>query len=292
MFKYILMPIHFVPIHYVCVATERKLYLPYLQSLLPELVILGLNTRWEGFVTKYKLLRAYLSTPEIKEDDLICFIDAYDVLPTKQITNFAANAHTFLTKHPAVKMIVGYDKVDNIFHEYLCQVIFGMVGDMRLNSGQFVGTVKNIREIVNYILDTTTHFQTDQIELTKYTNQFKDQIHIDEEQAFFYVKSRPLQQVKLPPTSTSAFIHANGNGCLEAFLTEEYGIHLHFSERWRLLCVNIEGVLRKLVLYDLIFIKKNIILFWDIFYRYIFYRYIYKWYALLAVRFPSSSLSA
>ena len=288
------MPLH---IHYVCVATERKLYLPYLQTLLPELVVLGLNTRWEGFITKYKLLRDYLSSPQIKDDDLICFIDAYDVLPTKHISQFASNAHTFLTEYPAVKMIVGYDKVDNVFHEYLCQVIFGMVGDMRLNSGQFVGTVKNIREIVNYILDTTTHFQTDQIELTKYANQFKHQIYIDEEQAFFYVKSRPLQQVMLPESSTSAFIHANGNGCLETFLAKEHGIHLHFSERWGMLRVNVEGVLRKLVLYDLIFIKKNIVLFWDyifyryIFYRDIFYRYIYKWYAQLAVRFPSSSLS-
>jgi hypothetical protein len=283
-----------IPIHYVCVATDRKLYLHYLQTLLPELVILGLNTRWEGFVTKYKLLREYLST--IADDDLICFIDAYDVLPTKQITSFAANAHTFLADHPAVKMIVGYDKVDNIFHEYLCQVIFGMVGDMRLNSGQFVGTVKNIREIINYILETTTHFQTDQIELTKYANQFKNQIHIDEAQAFFYVKSRPLQQVKLPESSTSAFIHANGNGCLEQFLSEEHGIHIHFSERWRMLRVNIEGVLRKIVIYDLIFIKKHIVLLGEYFYRYIFYRhifyrYIYKWCARLAVPFPSSLLS-
>ena len=110
-------------VNYVCVATEKKLYLPYLQELLPELVVLGLNTPWRGFITKYKLLQAYLSTAEILDDDLICFIDAYDVLPTKQLDAFEGNVREFLTAQPQVKLIVGYDKVDNPIHEFLCQEI-------------------------------------------------------------------------------------------------------------------------------------------------------------------------
>ena len=42
-------------IKYVCVATEMKLYLPSLKQLIPDVVILGLHTPWEGFITKYKL---------------------------------------------------------------------------------------------------------------------------------------------------------------------------------------------------------------------------------------------
>ena len=129
-------------IKYVCVATERKLYLRYLQELLPELVILGLSTPWRGFITKYKLLQKYLSTNELADDDLICFIDAYDVLPTKHIINLEATYSAFIKAQPAVKLIVGYDKVDNPIHEYFCKAIFGLVDEKRLNSGQFIGTKK------------------------------------------------------------------------------------------------------------------------------------------------------
>lgn len=250
-------------IKYICVATEEKLYLPYLRELLPELVILGLNTPWQGFITKYKLLEAYLLA--IADDDLICFIDAYDVLPTKQLGQFETNVRAFLSAQSEVKLIVGYDKVDNPIHEYLCQVIFGLVDAKRLNSGQFIGTAKHIREMIHSIFESTTHFQTDQIELTKYANKFRETIHIDEAQAFFYVKSRPLQQVHLPVTSTSAFIHANGNGFLEDFLRDEHGISVGFKKRVEHLWLNLQGVIRKIVIYDTIYVKKYFALFFEYF---------------------------
>jgi hypothetical protein len=251
-----------------------KLYLPYLQELVPNLVILGLNSRWEGFITKYKLLLEYLSSANIPDDALICFIDAYDVLPTKQLAKLETTYRNFIKVNPGVKMIVGYDKVDNIIHEYLCQVIFGTIDDARLNSGQFIGTAKHIREIVSHIVETTSHFQTDQIELTKYANQFKSEIYIDVNQEFFYVKSRPLQQVLLPKSAAGpsaagpsaagpAFIHANGNGFLNQFLAEEHAIQVGLSERWTNIYENVKGVMRKIIIYDLIYIKKYIALLYN-----------------------------
>jgi hypothetical protein len=265
------------PIKYVCVATEMKLYLPYLKQLIPELVILGMHTPWEGFITKYKLLQAYLSSPEMSDDTLICFIDAYDLLPTKQLPRFESNYRAFIKANPAVKIIVGYDRVENIFHEYISQAIFGTVDDERLNSGQFIGSAKNVREMITYILTNTAHFQTDQIELTKYANQFKTDVYIDVPQAFFYVRTRPLQQVLLGPSASAsgaaaaslsaslaaaasgagpAFIHANGNGLLDQFLQSEHGIQLDLSERWLILKDNVKGVVKKILMYDLIYMKK------------------------------------
>ena len=255
-----------IQIKYVCVATELKLYLPYLKQLLPDLVILGLNTPWQGFITKYKLLEEYLSQKEIQDDDVICFIDAYDVLPTKHRAALAANYHAFIKDNPEVKIIVGYDKVDNFIHEYFCQVIFGTLDEkgQRLNSGQFIGTAKNIREIITYILDNTAEFKTDQIELTKYANQFKNQVHIDEAQAFFYVKSRPLQQVlNTNKTNKACFIHANGNGFLDRFLLEEHDILVEFVERWQIRIDNVKGVLKKIIIYDMIYIERVFLAFRD-----------------------------
>jgi hypothetical protein len=267
---------HEPTIKYVCVATERKLYLPYLEQLIPNLVILGLNTPWAGFITKYKLLLEYLSSPELTDDDMICFIDAYDVLPTKHLKHFESNYKSFCEKNPEVKIIVGYDKVDNIFHEFACQLIFGTIGTDRLNSGQFIGSVKYVREMVTYILKTTPAFQTDQIELTKYANQFKTAVYIDKKQDFFYVKSRPLQEICFPRHLTSAFIHSNGNGFLTTFLSAEHGIELSLSERWQNSLDNVKGVIKKIVIYDLIFIKKNWNLFFQLYYKIL--KAIYKWF--------------
>ena len=97
---------------YVCVATESKLYLPYLQKLIPNLIILGLNTKWKGVITKYKLFRKYLNS--VEDDRIVVFIDAYDVLPTKNIDKLEKQFINFSIKNPDVKMIVGFDKVRNI----------------------------------------------------------------------------------------------------------------------------------------------------------------------------------
>ena len=254
-------------INFACVATEMKLYLPYLQALLPDLVVLGLNTKWEGFITKYKLLQAYLST--LKDEDIICFIDAYDVLPTQQVKQLQANYEAFEAEHPHVKMIVGYDRVDNFIHEYLSREIFGTVNapgqaQMRLNSGQFIGRVKNIREIISYILENTAYFLTDQVELTKYANEMPGDVYIDAEQHFFYVKSKPLQQI-LPPANKRgcAFVHANGNGFLDTFLAEEHGIKVGYEVWFAILLANLMGVVRKIAVYDLVYAKKYIKFFLD-----------------------------
>ena len=245
-------------IKYVCVATEMKLYLPSLKELIPDLVILGLHTPWEGFITKYKLLTAYLS--EIKDDTLICFIDAYDVLPTKQLAHLESKYRAFRETNTQAKIIVGYDKVDNILHEFASRLIFGTVDDMRLNSGQFIGRAKDVREVIDYILKQS-EFQTDQIELTKYANQFKDQVYIDVKQEFFYVKSLPLREVMLPKSIQStagpgpAFIHANGNGFLFQFLKEEHDLLLSLPERWQHFIANLKGVIRKFIMYYVIFIR-------------------------------------
>lgn len=73
-------------IHYVCVATKSKLYFPYLKQLLPELTVLGMGTKWKGFIMKYELLGEYLKILN-NDNDIVCFIDAYDILPTKNTLN-------------------------------------------------------------------------------------------------------------------------------------------------------------------------------------------------------------
>ena len=100
-------------IKFVCVATEMKLYLPYLKQLIPDLVILGLNTKWDGFFTKYRLFNEYLSN--LNDNDIVCFLDAYDVLPTKNINTLYDKLISTIQNYPDTKMIVAYDKSNFVF---------------------------------------------------------------------------------------------------------------------------------------------------------------------------------
>ncbi len=51
---------YYINIYYkydsLCIATENKFYLPYLKQLIPNLIILGMNMEWEGYMMKPKLV--------------------------------------------------------------------------------------------------------------------------------------------------------------------------------------------------------------------------------------------
>jgi len=239
-------------IHYVCVATESKLYFPYLKQLIPDLIVLGMNEKWKGFIMKYELLIKYLKT--LNDNDIVCFIDAYDVLPTKNINHLEKQFVKFSKKHPKIKMIVGYDKTDNIIHELIEEKIFDTIKGDRINSGQFIGYVKNIKIIIKSILHNTKSFQTDQIELTKYIKKNRQSFFIDKEKVFFDVKTNPLKQT-INTNQTNSFIHANGNGCLEDFLLEHHNIVVNPIDRIHNFIDNFNGVIKKINIYKQYFFK-------------------------------------
>lgn len=231
-------------IHYLCVATESKLYFPYLKQLIPDLVVLGMNMKWNGFIMKFELLVDYLKT--INDDDIICFIDAYDVLPTKNIIHLEEQFIEFSKKNPNVKMIVGYDKPDNFIIDKLGNYIFDSCENCRLNSGQYIGYVKNIKEIFKNIM--SENIKDDQVEITKYAIKYPEHIFIDKERTFFLVKTNPLQQVSLS-NNKSSFIHANYNGLLEDFLMEHHYIFINSKNRMNNFLINLKDVVYKTNMY-------------------------------------------
>jgi hypothetical protein len=206
-------------IHYVCVATESKLYFPYLKQLVPDLVVLGMNKKWKGFIMKYELLIKYLKT--LNDNDIVCFIDAYDVLPTKNITHLEKQFVKFSNKHPKIKMIVGGGVIKGKIQKICNDIIFD---NSIINSGTYIGYAKNILHVLLEIMKQPK-INDDQIELIKYTKNNPNDIFIDIDNNFFLTKSTPLQQVNLEDNIECSFIHANGNGLLEDFLLEHHNIH-------------------------------------------------------------------
>ena len=241
-------------VQYICVATENKLYLPYLKQLVPELVILGKNKKWNGFITKFKLIYKYLKT--LNDDDIVCIIDAYDILPTKNIHRIENRFNKIMDKNPKVKMIIGYDKNDSDMIESFSQDLFGSIDGE--NGGNYIGYVKNILDIYRIILQNED-FEDDQIEITKYANKFPEHIYIDKNKILFNVVNQPLIQNDKDENCKSCFIHANMNGFLEDFLLSEHNIIVSHSEKLQNFKDNIDGIIKKIIYYETCTRKKYII---------------------------------
>jgi hypothetical protein len=245
--------------HYVTVATERKYYMPYLEKLIPDLVILGYNNEWLGFQMRYKLVLEY--TRLLEDDDIIVFIDAYDILPTKNFKNLTKKFLEFQKKEQDVKLIVGFCKGGGFSIEELwANYYFGNVNGKRINAGNYLGYVKNVRTILSEILQIFPDLTLDdQVTLTKYANiNKKCGIYIDTKFDFFYIGGNALTQITLCENKESCFIHSPGNGFLDKFLLEEHNIDIGCdAERIKLDLINSRK--NKVQGY---FLKSNVLVKW------------------------------
>jgi hypothetical protein len=229
-------------IHYVCIATDSRLYFPYLKQLLPELVVLGTGIELKGFIMKLNLLVKYLET--LNEDDVVCYIDAYNVLPTKNIVKLEEQFIQFSKENPEVKMITGGEEVF-----YVQDIINSIVLHCPcINSGTYIGYSKNILYILKSILNFPNIYD-DQIELARYAKDHDNEIYIDSDNNFFRISSRPLQQLNLNGNTKCSFIHANLNGHLDNFLSEHHNICLGKKERLLIFKENCKGIYEKIKLY-------------------------------------------
>lgn len=245
-------------IHYVCVATESKLYLPYLKLAIPELVILGMNQPWEGYITKFKLFGSYLQT--IPNDDIVCFIDSWDVIPTKKINYLENQFIEFSNNNPKVKMIVGHDNHKDLpFHKQINKIFFINEKKDRLNAGQFIGYVKNVKPVIEYILEKNKNLSknkkySDSTELTNYAKLFPGELFSDDKNIFFKIVTTPLMQVKIKEINyTYSFVHANANGRLEDLIENEYNIIISKQNRKENFYIHVNSLWKK-IKYSL---KKN-----------------------------------
>ena len=237
---------------FICVATECKLYLKYLSALVPNLRILGSGEKWKNFSTKYHILKAFLEeNKNIHDKRVVCVIDAYDILPTPNIHNLKAQFQHFKKENPETKMVIGYDRNPNPLIELFSRNYFGCIQELRLNGGQFIGYKKDLLHIIKKVLNTNPDFVDDQIELTKYANNKKENrghIWIDKEESFFKVCNEPLTEVD-DSILLFSFVHANTNGFMTNYLSSVYGIRVPLDEQLHIWKENHKNYFKKTLSY-------------------------------------------
>jgi hypothetical protein len=149
-----------------------------------ELIILGQNKKWEGFMQKLFDIIAFLKTQS--KNEIICFVDGFDVLTLGTKDEFINKFKSFNTD----KVIFSAHK-DN----YFLEVIFGKINVKdsnveynRLCSGTYVGYCHKIIELFENIckISDFNNEDDDQNKLTQCYNKCKDCIQLDTNNTLFY----------------------------------------------------------------------------------------------------------
>lgn len=219
-------------LHIITVATHAQYYFPYLVESIKNygnnLTVLGFNEKWRGFNWKFKKMISYLDL--LEPNDIACFIDGYDVLCLRNLSELSDKFIELKNKHNC-KIIAGFDNSPLKTYSVISTMYFGKCNKLLLNSGTYIGYVKDIIIVLNDILELNDNDSADdQILMTKYCNinKNKNKIYIDVNNEIFLTINSPLQDLskfvniennKLEYNNQYPFfIHAPGSGYLDNVL--------------------------------------------------------------------------
>lgn len=199
-------------IHIITVSTHSDYYFPYLIKSCKkngkELTVLAFGEKWKGFNWRFKLVIDYLKN--IKKDDIVCFVDGFDVICTRKLNQLEKVFFNLKNKYNC-KIIVGEHKmiVNNNFSSF-CEILlkyyFGECKNVSLNAGTYIGQVKDLIEILETIYNTfPLNNADDQKLLTKYCLINPNDIYIDVNNEIFLTLELPYQEI-------NKYIKFNGYG--------------------------------------------------------------------------------
>ena len=137
-------------VHYVTYATHSFGLFEELKNnkFKVPIKVLGWNTKWINFMDKIKGIEKY--THELKDDDILVFLDGFDTIINKDPKNIK---QLFL----AFKSKIVVSKEHAPFGDYIPRRVFGTCnGDRTANSGMYMGYVSSIRQMCNMILKLDT----------------------------------------------------------------------------------------------------------------------------------------
>lgn len=200
-----------------------------------DITVLGWNEEWKGYAWRFMLMVDYLQL--IPDDELVCFIDAFDVLllrPLSEIEEY----YNSIAKISNKKIIIAYNRVKSQTIKIMSDYVFDTCKDIAINAGTYLGRAKDVREILKQIMQhNMNETLDDQKLLTEYCSTNPEVFYIDQDSIFFLTIENPLDDVidentkiidnKLYYMGTRPFfIHANGNGKLDGIIkTMNYNIN-------------------------------------------------------------------
>lgn len=156
----------------VTYATHSERYFDILKQSCPEITVLGMGTKWTGFIDKIAAVRDFCRTKN--PDDIVCFVDGFDsvVLDSKELEK------KFVKMDKDLVVSSGSVICDN-FTKYLIDKMFSTCkkDGSTLSSGMYIGKAQ---AVIDFWSDFTGG--DDQ----EYATQHCDDIYVDTQNELFY----------------------------------------------------------------------------------------------------------
>lgn len=219
----------------VTVATHSEAYMPWLlescKKHRTEITILGWQEKWQGFRWRYELMLEFLKS--VDDDELICFIDSYDVILLKPLEELEIYYNKIGREIVISSENVVSGVIETLFGE-MKNNFFSLCDNKRLNAGLYMARCKYLKPILIDILQNynkAEYYGDDQIMITKHCNNNKKRYHVDIENDVFLTVFNPMFSAKndnikiineqlFYNDKSPFFIHGNGNTRLDDIIVE------------------------------------------------------------------------
>ena len=137
-----------------------------------ELTTLGFGEKWGGYVWKYTKMRGYLKT--IKLDDIVVFVDGFDVVMTEHIDIVMKKYKTF---EKDIVLSVAYECE---YYKLITKRVYKFVkyngNEYSINTGLYIGKCGTLLKMYD-LIDQTHGFENyneDQLLMTVFLNNNKE----------------------------------------------------------------------------------------------------------------------
>jgi len=216
-----------------------------------QLDVLGWGADWTGYSFKYQLLQIFLK--DLPDEEIVCFVDAFDVILLRPLDELE-NSFIDFSNHTGAKIAVGYDRSSLIVRS-VGALQFGTISGYHLNSGTYIGYVKELKKMLNTIYSDPK--LDDQKLLTDYCRTFPNSVYIDSASLFFLTINKPLGGSFYEPKLMRVdkddlwfrgirpfFAHGNGNTDMNELLNL-LGYKMSLEEMRNMDILNIKTRLKK-----------------------------------------------
>jgi len=212
----------------VSFATENHVGLENLKLSLSKVngwehTIIGLNTKWKGWITRMQAYRDFCKNLE-NQNEIIVFSDAYDVLCLQSSETFLELYQEFAND----KIIIGAEIgcAANCFPPTQWWSENDIQKDAKrkfVNGGLIAGSAKMIGTMWEWAIEQK--FDDDQIALGHYTNTYPDLIFLDVNSLFFFNDHDAVSSYDIKEDNS---LIENGKA-LKPFFIHFHGLNIHTS---------------------------------------------------------------
>lgn len=125
-------------------ATHRFGTFDTLIQSVPDIIVLGWGTKWNGFMDKFNAVIEYLET--VPDNEIVMFVDGFDSIIKRDLYDVekvfkSMNCKILLSKHISI-------------HPYIDKKVFTECNKVTANSGLYMGYNKYVKEILREALKT------------------------------------------------------------------------------------------------------------------------------------------